>query len=181
MKTEIATFAGGCFWCLDSAFRRVKGVDLVESGYCGGHSESPNYETVCNGGTGHAEAVRLEFDASLVDYRTLLSFFFSLHDPTTLNRQGADIGTQYRSAIFYHNQQQFEEAKEIIEDLEHRGVWANPIVTELVPAGRFYPAEHYHQDYFANNKSNRYCQMVISPKLIKFINRYKDLLKGEDY
>lgn len=176
MKTQIATLAGGCFWCLDSAFRRVKGVGLVESGYCGGHSENPSYEAVCGGNTGHAEAVRLEFDASLVDYRTLLTLFFSLHDPTTLNRQGADIGTQYRSAIFYHNEQQHEDAKEIIDDLERRAVWADPIVTELAPAGRFYPAEQYHQDYAANNKSNRYCQMVINPKLAKFTERYRDLL-----
>jgi peptide-methionine (S)-S-oxide reductase len=158
-RPETATLAGGCFWCLDAVFRDLRGVLSVESGYAGGHVESPSYEHVCSGATGHAEAVRVAFDPAVISYRDLLEIFFSLHDPTTLNRQGADVGTQYRSAVFYSTPAQREAVEEIIAEMERDGVWDAPIVTEVVPLDTFYPAEDYHQDYFRRNPNQGYCQV----------------------
>jgi peptide-methionine (S)-S-oxide reductase len=151
MGTQIATLAGGCFWCLEAVFDEVKGVQSVESGYAGGHVENPSYKAVCTGTTGHAEAVRVTFDPDVVSYRDLLNIFFGIHNPTTLNRQGADVGTQYRSAIFYHDEEQKKIAEEVIKDLEAQNIWDHPIVTTLEKMNAFYVAEDYHQEYFANN------------------------------
>jgi peptide-methionine (S)-S-oxide reductase len=167
-RTEIATLAGGCFWCLEAAFERLQGVHRVVSGYTGGHVPSPSYSQVCSGATGHAEAVQVTFDPEVLSFRQLLEAFFSIHDPTTLNCQGADIGTQYRSAIFYHTPEQMAEAESMIAELDASGTWANPIVTEIRPLTAFYPAEDYHQQYYRNNPDQPYCQMVIAPKLAKF-------------
>jgi peptide-methionine (S)-S-oxide reductase len=175
MATEQATLGGGCFWCLDAAYRRLDGVLLVVSGYAGGQLPDPDYRQVCSGTTGHAEVVQLTVDPAIIDYGTLLRVFFSLHDPTTLNRQGADVGTQYRSVIFYHSDAQREEAERLIAQLTEAKVWANPIVTELAPLPDFYPAEDYHQDYFHRNPYQGYCQLVIGPKLAKVRERYRDL------
>ena len=176
MATEQATLGGGCFWCLDAAYRRLNGVLSVVSGYAGGQVPDPDYRQVCTGATGHAEVVQLTYDPVVIDYGTLLQVFFSLHDPTTLNRQGADAGTQYRSAIFYHSDAQREEAERLIARLTQEKVWPNPIVTELAPLPDFYPAEDYHQDYFHRNPNQGYCQVVIAPKLAKFRARHRDLL-----
>jgi peptide-methionine (S)-S-oxide reductase len=173
---EIATLAGGCFWCLDAVYRQVKGVVEVVSGYIGGQVEAPSYEAVCTGLTGHAEAVQVRYDPQQVSYKQLLQVFFTIHDPTTLNRQGADIGTQYRSAIFYHNPEQKETAEQVIRELEAEKLWSNRIVTQLSPYSEFYPAEEYHQDYFAKNPYQGYCQMVVAPKVAKFRKKYLDLL-----
>ena len=174
---ETATLAGGCFWCLDGAYRDLRGVVDVESGYAGGHVENPTYEQVCTGATGHAEVVRITYDPAEVSYRDLLEVFFSIHDPTTLNRQGADVGTQYRSAIFTHDDAQRAAAEAIIAELEGESVFADPIVTEVTPLDRYWPGEAYHQDYYRRNPGQGYCQVVIAPKLAKFRARYAARLK----
>ena len=176
-QREVATLGGGCFWCLDGIFRDLKGVERVESGYAGGHTKNPSYREVCSGTTGHAEAIEIIFDPDVISYRDLLDVFFTIHDPTTLDRQGADVGTQYRSEILYHSEAQHRTADEVIADLSERGVWDNPIVTRIEPFTAFYPAEEYHQDYFAQNPDQPYCQIVIAPKVSKFRKTYLDRLK----
>lgn len=176
--TDIATLAGGCFWCLEAVYDQVKGVQSVESGYIGGQVDAPTYEQVCSGRTGHAEAVRITFDPRLVTYRDLLNVFFVIHDPTTRNRQGNDIGTQYRSGIFYHSPEQQQIAQEVIAAVTRERVYPNPIVTEVVPATRWYEAEAYHQEYFARNPFEGYCAYVVGPKVAKFRQRYASLLKA---
>jgi peptide-methionine (S)-S-oxide reductase len=166
-RQEVATLAGGCFWCLDAAFRLLKGVTTVESGYAGGARPNPTYEQVCTGATGHAEVTRVTFDPSTITYRDLLDVFFTIHDPTQLNRQGADVGTQYRSAIFPHTEEQQAVAVRAIKELEASGAWDAPIVTTIEPMKAFYPAESYHQDYYARNSRQPYCQGVIAPKIAK--------------
>lgn len=173
-----ATFGGGCFWCLEPVFAAVQGVKEVVPGYAGGHKENPTYEEVCTGTTGHAEVVQITYDPEQVSYRDLLEIFFAVHDPTTLNRQGADVGTQYRSVIFYHSDQQEAEAREYIAQLDKAGVWPNPIVTEVAPYETFYPAEDYHWDYFRRNPYQPYCQVVIAPKVAKFRRQFAEKLKG---
>jgi peptide-methionine (S)-S-oxide reductase len=179
MGTQIATLAGGCFWCLEAVFDEVKGVQSLESGYTGGHVENPSYKAVCTGMTGHAEAVRITFDPNIVSYRDLLNVFFGIHNPTTLNRQGADVGTQYRSAIFYHDEEQKKIAEEVIKDLEAQNIWDHPIVTTLEKMNGFYVAEDYHQEYFANNPFQPYCMAVVAPKVAKFRKHYMNMLKKE--
>lgn len=174
---ETATLAGGCFWCLEAVYDQVKGVLSVESGYSNGHVQNPTYKQVCGGDTGHAEAVRIQFDPSVVSYRDLLNVFFGIHDPTTLNRQGADIGTQYRSAIFYHSAEQKETAETLIRELNGQKIWDAPIVTEVAEAAQFYVAEDYHQEYFAHNPYQPYCQAVVAPKVAKFRKHFLDMLK----
>ena len=165
---EVATLAGGCFWCLDAVYRDLRGVEKVESGYAGGTAVNPSYEQVCSGRTGHAEVVQVTFDPRSITYRDLLEIFFSIHDPTTLNRQGGDVGTQYRSAIFYHTPAQRETAEETIREPEAEGLWDDPIVTEVTAFTTYYPAESYHQDYFNRNPYQPYCAAVIAPKVAKF-------------
>jgi len=174
---QVATLAGGCFWCLEAVFDELKGVESVESGYSGGAVPNPDYHEVCTGGTGHAEAVRISFNPDVISYRDLLKVFFTIHDPTTLDRQGADVGTQYRSAIFYNDDAQKKTAEEVIRELGQAGPWDDPIVTELGPAGEFYVAEAYHQEYFANNSSQPYCRAVIAPKVVKFRKEFVAALK----
>lgn len=174
---EVATLAGGCFWCLEAVFDRLKGVHGVESGYTGGAVANPSYEAVCGGGTGHAEAVRIRFDPAVVGYRELLQVFFTIHDPTTLNRQGNDLGTQYRSAIYYHSPEQKAAAEDVIARLGGAGLWGRPIVTEVVPAGPFYVAEDYHRDYFERNPQQPYCMFVVAPKVAKARKHFLDRLK----
>jgi len=174
---EVATLAGGCFWCTEALFRELKGVQKVESGYSGGRVERPTYEEVCSGRTGHAEAVQITYDPNVISYRDLLRVFFTTHDPTTLNRQGADVGTQYRSAVFYHDDEQKDAAREVIREIEKAGIWPAPIVTEVTPFANFYKAENYHQDYFRRNASQPYCRVVIAPKVAKFREKYRALLK----
>lgn len=174
-----ATLAGGCFWCLEAVFDQVKGVHGVESGYAGGQMKNPSYREVCNGNTGHAEVVQIHYDPNVVSYQDLLNIFFGIHDPTTLNRQGADVGTQYRSAIFYHNDEQKNIAETLIKDLEMQKIFDNPIVTEVVPLDKFYMAEDYHQEYFAKNPYQPYCMAVVSPKVSKFRKHFQELLKKE--
>lgn len=176
---ETATLAGGCFWCLDGAYRDLKGVSEVESGYAGGHAVNPTYEQVCTGTTGHAEVVRITYDPGEITYRDLLEIFFSIHDPTTLNRQGGDVGTQYRSAIFAHDEAQRAAAEAIIAELERDGVFDDPIVTEVSPLEVYYPGETYHQDYYRRNPGQGYCQVVVAPKLAKFRAKYAARLKDE--
>ena len=176
-RVETATLAGGCFWCLDGAYRDLRGVIGVESGYAGGQTVNPTYEQVCTGTTGHAEVVRVTYDPNEITYRDLLEVFFSIHDPTTLNRQGADVGTQYRSAIFYHDEAQREVAEEIVAELERDGVFEDPIVTEVSALKAYYPGEDYHQDYYRQNPGQGYCQVVVAPKLAKFRARYASRLK----
>ena len=178
MNNELATLGGGCFWCLEAVFEQVKGVSKVVSGYAGGTVVIPSYRQVCNGDTGHAEVVQVTFDPSVITYREILQIFFAMHDPTTLNRQGADVGTQYRSAIFYHSPEQNEAAAEVIADLAVADVWGRPIVTEIVPIGEFYPAEAYHQGYYRNNPEQGYCQAVVGPKVAKFRKHFLDKLKA---
>ena len=173
-----ATFAGGCFWCLEAVYDQLQGVSSVESGYIGGQIENPTYEAVCGGRTGHAEAVRITFDPSIVSYRELLDVFFVIHDPTTLNRQGHDVGTQYRSAIFYHSPEQKRIAEETIAALTKDEVYSNRIVTEVVPAGRWYEAEAYHQEYFARNPFQGYCMAVVGPKVAKIRQQFAAKLKS---
>lgn len=175
---EVATLAGGCFWCLEAVYDELKGVVDVVSGYTGGHVRNPSYREVCTGTTGHAEAVQITFDPAQISYRELLEVFFSIHDPTTLNRQGADVGTQYRSAIFYHTAEQKKTAEALMAELQAENPWGRPIVTELAPVGAFYPAEDYHQEYFARNPEQGYCTMVIAPKLEKFRHSFMHRLKG---
>ena len=181
MNTNLhtATLAGGCFWCLEAVFDEVKGVHSVESGYAGGHMDNPSYRTVCNGDTGHAEVVQVHFDPNIVSYRDLLNVFFAIHDPTTLNRQGADVGTQYRSAIFYHDDEQKMIAEELIKDLNSQKIWDRPIVTEVAKLDKFYMAEDYHQEYFARNPYQSYCQAVVAPKVSKFRKHFLDMLKKQ--
>ena len=167
-EQQVATLAGGCFWCLEAVFEQVPGVVRVVSGYTGGTLDNPDYEAVCGGQTGHAEVVRITFDPAAISFRQLLEIFFSIHDPTTLNRQGNDVGTQYRSAIFCHGEQQHSEAKSMIASLNDRHIWPAPIVTEVSPAPEFYPAEDYHQHYYAQHPEQGYCQFVIAPKRAKF-------------
>ncbi|HEY6060379.1 MAG TPA: peptide-methionine (S)-S-oxide reductase MsrA [Gemmatimonadales bacterium] len=167
-RTELATLGGGCFWCLEAVFQDLKGVERVVSGYAGGSVPNPSYEDVCTGRTGHAEVVQVTFDPAVLSYRDLLQVFFSIHDPTTLNRQGPDEGTQYRSAIFHHGPEQERVAREVIAELERRGIWDSPIVTEVTAAPPFYPAEQYHQEYFRRNPGQGYCRVVIAPKVAKF-------------
>ena len=174
---ELATLAGGCFWCLEAVYKELRGVEKVVSGYMGGQVPNPSYQLVCSGMTGHAEVVQITYDPEEVSYRDLLNVFFTIHDPTTLNRQGADVGTQYRSAIFYHSSEQKETAEETIREMTAEGVWPDPIVTEVVPLEEFYPAEQYHQDYFERNPSQPYCQAVVAPKVSKFRKQFLDRLK----
>jgi peptide-methionine (S)-S-oxide reductase len=176
-KVETATLAGGCFWCVEAVFDELRGVESVESGYTGGNVERPTYQQVCGGRTGHAEAVRLTFDPSVVSFRELLEVFFTVHDPTTLNRQGGDVGTQYRSAVFYHTPEQREIAERTIADLNAEQIWDAPIVTEVSPAAEFYTAEDYHQEYFQNNASQPYCRAVVAPKVAKFRQKFLAKLK----
>jgi peptide-methionine (S)-S-oxide reductase len=174
---EVATLAGGCFWCLEAVFDDLKGVEDVVSGYTGGSVPNPTYEHVCSGATGHAEVVQVTFDPSVVSFRELLEVFFTIHDPTTLNRQGADVGTQYRSAIYYHTPEQKATAEQVIEELDREGVWDAPIVTEVAPLTEFFPAEEYHQEYYRRNPNQGYCQMVIAPKVAEFRSKYLANLK----
>lgn len=174
---EVATFAGGCFWCTEAIFVDLKGVEKVESGYSGGSTRKPTYKDVCTGTTGHAEAVEVTFDPTTISFRELLQVFFTVHDPTTLNRQGADLGTQYRSAIFYHDDEQKAVAEQVIKETEAAKIWDAPIVTEVKPFKEFFKAEDYHQDYFASNPDQPYCRMVIAPKVAKFREHYRERLK----
>jgi peptide-methionine (S)-S-oxide reductase len=175
---ETATLAAGCFWCVEAVFDDLNGVEDVVSGYAGGHTENPTYRQVCNGDTGHAEVAQIRFDPSVISFKDILRVFFSVHDPTTLNRQGNDIGTQYRSAIFYHNDEQKRDAEEVIKEITDEGVYDDPIVTEVTPLEKFWPAEDYHQEYFANNPNQPYCQAVVSPKVRKFRQKFADRLKS---
>jgi len=177
-KLETATLAGGCFWCTEAVFKDLRGVRSVQSGYSGGHKENPTYNEVCMGTTGHAEVVQLEFDASELSFADLLKVFFTVHDPTTLNRQGNDRGTQYRSAIFFHSDDQERAANETIKELEELGIYDDPIVTEVTKFDAFYPAENYHDDYFANNPNQPYCMGVVAPKVAKFRKKFADRLKN---
>ena len=174
---ETATLGGGCFWCLEAVYLELRGVQRVDSGYAGGHVHDPTYQQVCTGATGHAEVVRIVFSPDEISFRELLEVFFTIHDPTTLNRQGADVGTQYRSAIFHHSPEQEAVGREVIAELEDQGLWRSPIVTELVPAGRFFPAEAYHRDYFARNPGQGYCRAVVAPKVAKARAKFFDRLK----
>ena len=176
-QTETATFGGGCFWCTEAIFRSLKGVGTVESGYSGGKTKNPTYQEVCTGETGHAEVIQITFDPKVIGFRELLEVFWETHDPTTLNRQGADRGTQYRSAVFYHSPEQKEVAEKYKEELNKENIFNGPIVTEITPFDKFYKAENYHQDYFENNRTQGYCQMVIVPKIEKFRKIFKDKLK----
>ena len=175
---EYATLGGGCFWCLEAIYQQLKGVLKVESGYAGGEVPNPSYKLVCGGQTGHAEVVRITFDPQVISYRELLQIFFTIHDPTTLNRQGADVGTQYRSTIFYHDQQQKETAQAVMAETEAARLWPAPLVTELQPVEAFYKAEGYHQDYYRNNSAQPYCQVVIAPKVAKFRKEYLEKLSA---
>ena len=175
-EREVATLGGGCFWCLDSIYRQLKGVESVVSGYAGGTKPNPSYREVCGGNTGHAEVVQITFDPSQISYRDLLDVFFTIHDPTTRDRQGGDIGPQYRSIILTHSDEQARVARETIADVTAEGVWDDPIVTRIEPLTTFYPAEAYHQDYFANNPNQPYCQVVIAPKVAKFRRKYLEKL-----
>lgn len=177
-KYETATLAGGCFWCLEAIYDMVKGVVSVESGYSGGHDSNPSYQAVCQGTSGHAEVVQINYDPDIIAYQDLLKIFFTIHDPTTLNRQGADVGTQYRSAIFFHNAEQESAARQVIDEINTAGIWDNPIVTQVEPLEEFFIAEDYHQEYFANNPNQPYCRAVVSPKVIKFRSKYNHLLKN---
>ena len=176
---QTATLAGGCFWCLEAVYDEIKGVQGVESGYAGGHMDNPSYRAVCNGDTGHAEVVQVHFDPNIVSYRDLLNVFFAIHDPTTLNRQGADIGTQYRSAIFYHDDEQKQIAEDLIKDLSAQKLFDRPIVTEVTRLDKFYMAEDYHQEYFARNPYQPYCMAVVSPKVSKFRKHFIEMLKKQ--
>lgn len=175
---ETATLGGGCFWCTEAVLSELRGVEKVESGYSGGNVPNPTYGQVCDGDTGHAEVVRVTFDPSVISYRQLLEIFFTVHDPTTLNMQGADVGTQYRSVIFYHDQKQKETAEEVVREVDASGIWERPLVTELAPLKEFYKAEGYHQEYYARNPRQGYCTFVIAPKVLKFRKKYADMLKG---
>ena len=175
--SEVATLAGGCFWCIEAVFREVEGVESVISGYTGGTTVNPTYQQVCSDRTGHAEAVQVTFDPAKISYREILEIFFSIHDPTTLNQQGADTGTQYRSAIFYHSEQQKAIAEQLIGELDKAHLWKKPIVTQVAPLNVFYPAEDYHREYFSRHPEQAYCQTVISPKVNKFRKQWTKRLK----
>ncbi len=177
-EQEISTLGGGCFWCLEAVFVELQGVEKVLSGYSGGSVPSPSYREVCNGTTGHAEVVQVVFDPNVISFRELLQVFFATHDPTTLNRQGADVGTQYRSAIYYHSLEQKETAEALITELNSEDIWPNPIVTEVTPFDVFYIAEDYHQDYYKYNSQQPYCRVVITPKLSKFRKQFTKQLKS---
>ena len=181
MKTienlEFATFGNGCFWCTEAIFNQLEGVVKVEPGYAGGKVQNPTYKEVCSGSTGHAEVIRVTYNDDVIGYRELLDVFFNTHNPTTLNRQGADVGTQYRSAVFYHNEKQKNEAEKIIAELEDEKVFDDKIITEVTKVNNYFAAENYHQDYYNNNKNQGYCRMVINPKLEKFTKKYKAKLK----
>jgi len=176
-KRELATFGGGCFWCVEAIFERVNGVFSAESGYSGGHIRNPDYKQVTSGTTGHAEVVQIAYDPSVISYQELLEIFFKTHDPTTLNRQGADVGTQYRSIVLYHNEVQRDLASQVIDKLEEEGIWNDPIVTTVEPFEAFYSAEAYHQEYYENNPNQGYCRLVINPKVEKFEKVFKEKLK----
>ena len=175
--TQTATLAGGCFWCLEAVYRELRGVERVQSGYTGGRRPNPTYEQVCTGTTGHAEVVQVDFDPSVISYRDLLDVFFTIHDPTTLDRQGNDVGTQYRSAIFTHDASQDAAAREKIAELTKEGTWDDPIVTRVEPLTTFYPAEDYHAAYFERNGGQPYCQFVVAPKVAKARKKFADRLK----
>ena len=177
-KTETITLGGGCFWCLEAVYDQLEGVLDVVSGYAGGHKPNPDYKSVCNGKTGHAEVVQVTFDPQVISFKEILEVFFTIHDPTTLNRQGADVGTQYRSGIFYHTEEQKAIAEQVIAEFEAEKIWPNPIVTEVTPFDKFYPAEDYHQEYFQRNPYQGYCQVVIAPKVAKFRKKYAHRLKA---
>jgi len=177
MTIETATLGGGCFWCVEAGFLRLDGVQSVVAGYAGGEIDKPTYEQVCNGTTGHAEVIQVSYDSDIIDYKTLLTVFFALHDPTTLNRQGNDVGSQYRSIILYHNDTQKQQAQAMIEELSSEKIWNDPIVTEIKALDVFYPAETYHQNFYQLNPDNRYCNAVIPPKLEKLKKRFAKLLK----
>jgi peptide-methionine (S)-S-oxide reductase len=174
---ETATLAAGCFWCVEAVFDDLRGVESVESGYSGGHTINPTYQQVCSETTGHAEVVQLKFDPNVISFKEILQVFFAVHDPTTLNRQGNDIGSSYRSAIFYHSDEQRRVAEEVIKEVEAEGVYDNPIVTEVTPFDKFYIAENYHQEYFANNPNQPYCAAVVAPKVAKFRQKFVSRLK----
>ena len=176
-QVEVATLAGGCFWCLEAVFDELQGVESVESGYSGGHVQSPSYSQVCDGDTGHAEVVQITFDPQVLSYKDLLTVYFTIHDLTTLNRQGNDAGTQYRSAIFYRNEQQKKIAEEVIREIGAAKIWDDPLVTEVAPFNQFYIAEDYHQEYFKKNPFQGYCRAVIAPKVTKFRHNFADRLK----
>mgnify|MGYP001250043363 CR=1 FL=1 len=171
-QLEIATLGGGCFWCLEAVYIELRGVEKVASGYAGGHVKHPTYREVCNGTTGHAEVVQVSFNPAVISFADILRVFFTIHDPTMLNRQGADVGTQYRSVIFYHDAAQEQTASEVMNEVAAQRIWPNPLVTELTPLDAFYPAEAYHQEYFARNPMQPYCQVVIAPKVAKFRKQY---------
>lgn len=177
-KREVVTLGGGCFWCIEAVFPELRGVESAVSGYSGGEVPDPTYEEVCRGRTGHAEVVQVTFDPDVVSLREILQVFFTVHDPTTLNRQGADVGPQYRSAIFYHTEEQRRVAEAVIAEMERERVWEAPIVTEVTPFTRFYPAEAYHADYFRRNPTQPYCQMVVAPKVTKFRKLFRDRLRA---
>ena len=179
MNTKVATFGSGCFWCSEAIFNRIEGVIKVEPGFSGGHTKSPTYKEVVTGETGHAEVAQITYNPDIVPFKTLLEVFWKTHDPTTLNRQGADVGTQYRSVIFFHDEEQESLAKEYLAALDSEKIWENPIVTEIVPFVKFYPAEDYHNDYYKNNPTNSYCSFVITPKVEKFEKVFNDKLKKE--
>jgi peptide-methionine (S)-S-oxide reductase len=176
-KMEVATLGGGCFWCIEAAFNEIRGVVNVESGYAGGESASPTYEQVCTGTTGHAEVVQVTFDPDIISFKEILEIFFTAHDPTTLNRQGADVGTQYRSVIYYHNERQKKIAEHVIEELNAAKFWDSPIVTQVEPFKNFYKAEEYHRRYFGRHPEAAYCSVVIAPKIVKLRKKYREKLK----
>ena len=177
MTTQVATLAGGCFWCLEAVFEQLRGVGEITSGYSGGHTPNPTYQAVCTGATGHAEVVQVEFDSDEISYRDLLGVFFTLHDPTTLDRQGGDVGTQYRSAIFYHDEEQRRTAEDLVKELEAEHVFDDPIVTKIEPLVAFYPAEEYHREYYRRNPNQPYCRAVIAPKVAKLRTKFLQRLK----
>ena len=176
-RQEIATLAGGCFWCLEAVYNRMEGVTSAVSGYMGGHVANPGYQAVCSGSTGHAEAVRITFDPNVTSFREILDVFFTIHDPTTWDRQGNDVGSQYRSAIFYHSEEQRAAAEATVRELDRAALWDGPIVTEVEPASEFYPAEDYHQDYYSNNPRQSYCAFVVAPKVQKFREKFAAKLR----
>jgi peptide-methionine (S)-S-oxide reductase len=178
MVQEIATLGGGCFWCLEAIYDQLIGIEEVVSGYSGGHIDNPTYEQVCGGITGHAEVMQIKYDTSIISFKEILGVFFAFHDPTTLNRQGADVGTQYRSVVFYHTDEHKTTTEQAIAKFEAERLWPNPIVTEITPLDIFYPAEDYHQDYFARNPRQGYCSVVIAPKVAKFRKQYLEKLKS---
>jgi len=175
---EVATLGAGCFWCVEAVFDELRGVETVESGYSGGQVPNPSYEQVCTGRTGHAEVIQITFDPEVVSFREVLEVFFTVHDPTTLNRQGADVGTQYRSAIFYHSPEQKATAEQVIAEMNQAGIWNDPIVTEVSEFSEFFPAGEYHRDYYRRNPNQGYCQIVIAPKVAKFRQKYLANLKS---